>query len=72
VFSLGLLSTAIAILVEHAWLRRYPRHGELGQLMAAAFAENLFYRPMLSVWRAAGTLAWMRARAAARRLQRRD
>jgi cellulose synthase/poly-beta-1,6-N-acetylglucosamine synthase-like glycosyltransferase len=72
VFSLGLLSTAIAILVEHAWLRRYPRHGELGQLVAAAFAENLFYRPMLSVWRAAGTLAWIRARAAARRLQRRD
>jgi cellulose synthase/poly-beta-1,6-N-acetylglucosamine synthase-like glycosyltransferase len=69
VFSLGLSSTALAMLVEDWWLRQYPRRDQLAALVAAALAENLFYRPMVAVWRAAGTLAWIRARAAARRAQ---
>jgi hypothetical protein len=70
-FALGLLTSAAALAIEDSWFHQYPAHAQLARLAGAAVVENLVYRPMASVWRAAGTLAWMRAKAAARRAARR-
>lgn len=70
VVSLALLAAVAAIVVEEAWFRQYPEYGQVATLARTAFAEALLYRPILSAWRAMGTLAWMRAGAARRRALR--
>ena len=65
VVGFALLGSATALALEDSWFRQYPGHRQLARLAAAALADSVFYRPMLSVWKAAGTIAWLRARRAA-------
>jgi cellulose synthase/poly-beta-1,6-N-acetylglucosamine synthase-like glycosyltransferase len=60
-FSLGFLHSVSALLLEEVSFQPYPRFPQMGMLVVAAFAENLGYRQLVSVWRIVGLMRWMRA-----------
>ena len=64
-FSLGLLVSMSALLLEEYTFRLYPRADQLARLILAAVIENLGYRQLVAWWRCAGFMQWARARLAA-------
>ena len=65
-FSLGFLLSVSALLLEDISFRLYPRFSQMGLLAAAAIAENLGYRQLVTVWRLVALARWRRARGRAR------
>jgi len=62
VFTLGLLVSASALLLEEFAFRLYPRSDQLLRLILGAIAENLGYRQLVAWWRTVGLVQWMIAR----------
>jgi cellulose synthase/poly-beta-1,6-N-acetylglucosamine synthase-like glycosyltransferase len=59
-FSLGLLLSVSALLLEELSFHLYPRFSQMGVLVATAIAENLGYRQLVTVWRLIGLTRWLR------------
>lgn len=62
---MGILLSAIALLLEEIAFCTYPRPRQLAQLLGAVLAENIGYRQLTNWWRVVGLWLW-----AARREQR--
>jgi cellulose synthase/poly-beta-1,6-N-acetylglucosamine synthase-like glycosyltransferase len=59
-FSLGLLLSVSALLLEEMSFHLYPRFSQMGVLVVTAIAENLGYRQLVTVWRLIGLTRWLR------------
>ena len=59
-FSLGVLLSVSALLLEEVSFHLYPKASQLAILVLVAVAENLGYRQLVTWWRLVGLVRWIR------------
>lgn len=59
-YTLGLLLSVSALLLEEVAFREYHRLGDVLRLLALTFVEPLVYRPLSAYWRTKGIVSYLR------------